>query len=54
MNEVNTIVTAMSTAISTIATDALSGITAIVPVAAPVAGGLVLIRVCWKTVRRFF
>lgn len=39
------ITTAMTTAITTIASDALSGIAAIVPVAAPVLGGLVLIRV---------
>ena len=47
------VVTAMTTAISAIATDALNGIAAIVPVAAPVMGGLILIGVCVKTVTKF-
>lgn len=49
----NSVVTAMTTAISTIAGDALNGIAAIIPVAAPVLGGMILISVCIKTVKRF-
>ncbi len=52
MGEANAVVTAMTTAITTISNDALSGIASIVPVAAPVMGGLVLIGVCIKTVRK--
>lgn len=53
MEASNAVVTAMVSAISTLASDALTGIAQIVPVAAPVLGGLILIRVCVKTVRRF-
>lgn len=47
------VTTALTSAVSTIATDALSGIAAIVPVAAPVVGGLVLIGVAIKTMGKF-
>ena len=47
------ITTALTTAVTTIANDALGGIAAIVPVAAPVVGGLVLIGVAIKTMGKF-
>ena len=53
MEASNAVVTAMVTAISSIASDALTGIAQIVPVAAPVLGGLILIGVCKKVVTRF-
>lgn len=53
MENANAVVTAMTTAITTISTDALSGIAAIVPVAAPVLGGMILIGVCIKAVKKF-
>lgn len=52
-SETNAVVSAMVTAITTIASDATSGIAAIVPVAAPVLGGMILIGVCVRTVRKF-
>lgn len=53
MEATNTIVTAMTTAVSTIASDALSGIAAVVPVAAPIFGGMLIISLVIKTVKRF-
>ena len=53
METTNAVVTAMTTAITSIAGDAVNGIAAIVPVAAPVLGGIILIGVCIKTVKRF-
>lgn len=52
-NAANTITTAMVTAVTTIASDAVSGIAAVVPVAAPIFGGLLIIGVVMKTVRKF-
>lgn len=53
MESTNAVVSAMVTAITTISSDALTGIAQIVPVAAPVLGGLILIGVCKKVVTRF-
>lgn len=53
MESLNAVTQAMVTAITTIASDALAGIAAIVPVAAPVLGGMILIGVAIKTVKRF-
>lgn len=53
MEASNAVVNAMVTAITTISSDALTGIAQIVPVAAPVLGGLILIGVCKKVVTRF-
>lgn len=47
------VTSAMSTAISTIASDALSGLGTIIPVAAPIMGGLIVIGVAIKTFRKF-
>lgn len=49
----NSITTAMVTAVTTIASDAVSGIAAVVPVAAPIFGGLLIIGVVMSTVRKF-
>lgn len=53
MESLNVVIQAMVTAVTTIASDATAGIAAIVPVAAPVLGGIILIGVAIKTVRRF-
>lgn len=53
MESLNAVTQAMVTAVTTIASDATAGIAAIVPVAAPVLGGIILIGVAIKTVRRF-
>lgn len=47
------ITTALTTAITTLATDALGGIAAIVPVAAPVFGGMILIGVALNATKKF-
>lgn len=45
--------TAMVTAITTIAEGATGAIAAVVPVAAPVMGGMIMVGVAIKAVRRF-
>lgn len=45
--------TAITTAMGTVATDALGAITSIVPVAAPVLGGIIVIGIAIKTIKRF-
>lgn len=52
-NAANSITTAMVTAVTTIASDAVAGIAAVVPVAAPIFGGLLIIGVVMKTVSKF-
>lgn len=47
------VTSAMTTAITTIASDALSGLAAVIPVAAPIMGGLIIISVAIRTFRKF-
>lgn len=47
------VVTAMTSAITAVAGNAMDGIAAIVPVAAPVMGALLVIGIGIKTVKRF-
>ena len=51
--DMSTITTAMVTAITTVASNAMNGISQIVPVAAPVFGGLVLIGVAMRATKKF-
>ena len=48
-----TISSAMVTAITSVASNAMNGIAQIVPVAAPVFGGLVLIGVAMRATKKF-
>lgn len=48
-----TVTSAMTTAITTIASDALSGLASVIPVAAPIMGGLIIISVAIRTFRKF-
>lgn len=47
------ITTALTTAITTIAGDSTNAIAAVIPVAAPVLGAMIVIGVAVKTIRRF-
>lgn len=51
--DMSTISTAMVTAITSVASNAMNGIAQIVPVAAPVFGGLVLIGVAMRATKKF-
>lgn len=51
--DLSTISSAMVTAITSVASNAMNGIAQIVPVAAPVFGGLVLIGVAMKATKKF-
>lgn len=51
--EANAVVTAMTTAIQTIATDCTSAISSVVPVAAPIMGAIAVIGIAIKTLRKF-
>lgn len=48
-----TVTTAMTTAVTSIASDALSGLASIIPVAAPIMGGLIIIMVGIRTFKKF-
>lgn len=48
-----TVTTAMTSAITSIASDALSGLQSIIPVAAPIMGGLLMISVGIRTFKKF-
>lgn len=47
------VTSAMTTAVTSIANDALSGLAAIIPVAAPIMGGLIIIMVGIRTFKKF-
>lgn len=51
--ESNSIVTAMTSAVTTIASDCTGAIAAIVPVAAPIMGALIVIGIAIKTFKKF-
>lgn len=51
--DMTSITTAMVTAITSVASNAMNGIAQIVPVAAPVFGGLVLIGVAMRATKKF-
>lgn len=51
--DMSTISSAMVTAITSVASNAMNGIAQIVPVAAPVFGGLVLIGVAMRATKKF-
>lgn len=48
-----TVTSAMTTAVTSIASDALSGLASIIPVAAPIMGGLIIIMVGIRTFKKF-
>lgn len=48
-----TVTSAMTSAVTSIASDALSGLAAIIPVAAPIMGGLIIIAVGIRTFKKF-
>lgn len=47
------ITTAMTTAVTSIANAGMGAVGAIVPVAAPIFGALVLVGLCMKTLKKF-
>lgn len=51
--DMSTISNAMVTAITSVASNAMNGIAQIVPVAAPVFGGLILIGVAMRATKKF-
>ena len=53
VKNMTTITSAMVTAITSVASNAMNGIAQIVPVAAPVFGGLVLIGVAMRATKKF-
>lgn len=52
MENTNAVVTAMTTAVTTIASDCLSAIGAIIPVAAPILGAGLIITIAIRTVKK--
>lgn len=51
--ETTTIASALVTAVTTIASDATNAMVSIVPVAAPIMGGILVIGIAIKTFRKF-
>ena len=51
--EGNAVITAMTAAITTIATDCTNAIAAVVPVAAPIMGAIAVIGIAIKTLGKF-
>lgn len=50
---VNTVTSALTTGLSTVATDAMSAIAAIVPVALPILGAIIVVGVAIRIFRKF-